>query len=158
MSKTLILKPRQPDGLGGYGWHDKNILDNVLSATAKGKDMIKASIWIILGRKIQLACNAVNLFKKEPLMEDGEQVKIQGQRLYQPKMAEVSVVIRNQEASLLWREISRLNLEQFSGNGQVVPNVPLLAEWLFDLAEQLGEKIPEEDEDEKNGDDVQENA
>jgi hypothetical protein len=149
MSKALTLKVRQADGLGGFGWHDYNLLVNAIGAIVKGKDVLKGAMWIILARKIQMAAEAANLFKSEVLTDEaGELVLDKGQKLYRPKMVSISVTIKNQEASLLWRELSKMKLEQFSAGGQAVPHIGLLSEMLFDLAEQLGEKMPEEDEDE----------
>jgi len=160
MSKMLILKPRQADGLGGFGWHDYNLLVNAIGAIVKGKDAFKAAMWHKIALNAQRAVNAAGLFKNEPWIdEDGEQVTNDlGKRVYRPRMVEIEVSLGNNYAQLLWNELCRLRRESFSASGQNVPNFCLLSEMLDDWARDLGEKMPEGDNEGEGDDGGQENA
>jgi len=151
MSKTLILKPRLPDARGNYAWHDKYVLGNALNAIAKGKDLMKMAMWIGAAGKIEASAEEFELGKtiKDDPREDGE-------ILVRQNMPELQVEIKNQEAHLLWKELSKLPWDSF-GSPLVcrrcgdpvsnVPNVGTLYQMLADIAECLGEKMPEGEED-----------
>jgi hypothetical protein len=132
--KTLTLKPRMTMGNGEYAWHDYHVLANALTAIARGKSYMQMAMWISAAGKIQSAVE--------------EQVG-KSDRLNIP----IVVEIRNIEASHLWRELMKLPAEQFGfdmmTHSPQVPPLGTLKLMLQDFAEQLGEKLPESEDEEE---------
>jgi hypothetical protein len=128
VTKKLTLKPREISGR--RVWHDAVLVANALETVAKGQPLTKAAVWMGTARKIELEKP-----DEEPLPA-------------------YDVVLRNKEARMLWREMLKLPPEAFgrhpaTGQPHVV-NLFLLDEMLRDFAEQLGEELPVEfDEDEE---------
>jgi hypothetical protein len=132
--KTLVLKPRMPDDKGEPQWHDYFIVSNALAAIARGKSYMKMAMWIKAAGKIQTA------------ME--EKSKGSTGRI----LVEISVALREVEASLLWSELLKLSAENFGGphpitGQQQVPPIGTLQLMMEDFAKQLGEKLPEIEEE-----------
>lgn len=152
MSKTLVLKPRLKAPDGEYTWHDKYVLGNAINAIAKGKDLMKMSPWISAAGKIEMAAEEAELGKQI----DGEK-QDDGGIVMRQYMPEIRVELRNQEATLLWKELSKLTWDNYGSPlvcrkcGNSIPNVPnagTLYQMLADIANCLGEKMPEGEEDE----------
>lgn len=131
MGKTLVLRARVPGDDGKATWHDAFILRNALEEMAKGKILEKMAVFLAMSRKLFLARDEAGLE-----VEDLD--------------VEIEVELRNSEARLLWKGIRGLTPEQYGrdqlGRPAVVPLGPL-GIMLEDFAEQLGEKVPEPDED-----------
>jgi hypothetical protein len=145
MSKILVLKPRLKDPDGIYTWHDKYILGNALANIAKGKDLMKLSTWISVAGKIE----AVAVEKELGIKLDGDT----------QNLIDIQVKIKNQEASLLWKELISLPFDSFGsplvckkcgGGVSNVPDVGTLYQMLHDIADCLGEKMPEGEDDDKD--------
>lgn len=145
--KTLILKSRLPDQYGNPTWHDKTILGYAINHIAKGKDLMALSSWISVAGAIQEASDTADFGK---LIEGG--VNVDGNPIMVPNLPELQVEIKNSEARLLWKELSKLSWENFGGNivcpncgfgASKVPNAGALYMMLSDIAEALGETMPE---------------
>ena len=136
MSKTLVLSSRV-DG----NWHDSAILGNVLTVIAQNKPIGKAALWMGIAGRVEVARE-----------ENTETVTEQGK----PKRITIDtfpVEIRNVEARLLWREIEKLKPVDFGRNpmsgAPAAPPLGILYAMLVDWAKDLGEKMPEPDEEEE---------
>lgn len=140
--KTLTLIPRNLKPQRVATWHDFYILSAGLREIIKGKDILKAAPWLLLASSLDLAGQAVELEKFSKIVEDGKEITVQKLE------AEVKLELKDHEASLLWREFSRLQVDVFSGGAKGFP-VHTFAAFLVDLARQLGGTLPGWDDKEE---------
>lgn len=160
MSKTLTLGPRQPLPNGSFAWHDKVVIGNAINSIGKGKSLMDLSLWISVAGKIEQASDEAGFGKSKKTgkkikqqLEDGQIQEIDQEI---QNMPEFSVEIRNKEAELLWKELKELKFEDYVPQfqcrrcGSPIPNMPnigTLVLMLGDIAECLGEKMPETEGD-----------
>jgi len=133
MSKQLVLKPRAIKDQKPT-WHDVFVVNNALEEMAKGKTLSKMSVFLSVAGKIELCKEEIDL--QSDLNQD------------------VVVHLRNSESRIFWREIDKLKPEQYGRNKEGAPAAPplgLLYLMLSDIADQLGEKMPEPDDDDLDG-------
>ena len=134
MPKPLMLKPRFPGDDEKPRWHDAYMLQTAIDAIAQGKPFSKVALWLAIAGKIQYELEKLEYVAIPP---------------------EFTIELRNVEARKLWEEICKLKPEQFGRDfrtGQPAsPNPGWLYTALADIADQLGEKIPANPDDE--GDD-----
>lgn len=142
MPKILVLKKRFKALVKNrYGheklvhtWHDYVPVINLLNTIATGKSLSKQAMWMQIGAKVELA--------KEKMM--GDQIDSE------TPMADFEIELRNTEARLLWREMSKQPPESFGRDREgkaAMPNPGHLYIFLTDVAEQLGYTVPEPDDE-----------
>jgi len=146
--KKLILKARMKNGDGDYEWHDKYVLDNALTKITQGKTIMQIAPFISIANKIALKAEEMGLGKKTYEQDNKQKFHL--------CLPEFSVILNNQEAKLLWKELEKLPIEDFGVSlqcakcGNRIPNVPnvgILSQMLFDIAYDLGETLLVPDDD-----------
>lgn len=151
MSKTLILKPRLMMPGGQYAWHDKFVIGNALQHIAKGLSLMKLAPWISLAGKIEEMSEDAGLGRMS-----SRTTNVEGEDETYQDLFPISVEIKNSEARLFWEKLKDLPFDSFGSplvckkcGGAVtnVPNVGTLVQMLADIADCLGEKMPEAEED-----------
>lgn len=144
MSKTIKLSPRLPDEFGVATWHDYYVLSNALASIARGKSFAQAALWMQIAAKITLAAAVVEFGR-------GKELAVADRVIIVKHMPEFETTLKNSEARLLWAELTKLKPTQFSATDAPPPLGTL---WLMlgELAEQLGEKLPDSSDDDEDGD------
>lgn len=160
MSKTLVLKPRQPiqDANGEiiYRWHDYFPVANFFTNAVRGQSYMKAAMLHTLAGAIQLEVEVAEFGKPIPL--DGQHVvvevdgKLERVARFRQHMPEIVVEIPNKFVRPLWKRMIEAKAEQFNNGDNPLPDGPF-ALMMADFAQQLGQELPdprvEEDEGEE---------
>jgi hypothetical protein len=124
ITKTLTLHSRL---LGR--WHDVLILEYGLEQAVKGQKLGKAAVLMSIAGRMETARAALDKGKD---------------------FTDVSIELSLPEVDIFWKALLKLQPEAFGRNmqGQLeTPHAGLLWQMLSDFAEQLGQKMPSESEE-----------